>query len=94
MPKSVCNTPTLVLTAGKDSYVDSNTTIRMVEKMRKKSSNAHWIQSQHYSDAYHDLLDEENGRAREHVVGSIISFLCMPAPELVNTNAENDNIVY
>mmetsp|Transcript_5479 Transcript_5479/g.8066 ORF Transcript_5479/g.8066 Transcript_5479/m.8066 type:complete len:485 (-) Transcript_5479:316-1770(-) len=91
MPKSVCNTPTLVLTAGKDSYVDSDATLRMVKKMRKKSSMSHWIQNHHYSDAYHDLLDEESGIARDHVVGSIVSFLSMPAPEQV-PSADNRNL--
>ena len=64
--------------------------LHMVKKMQKKSSMAHWIQNHHYLDACHDLLDEENGRARDHVVDSIVSFLSMPAPEQVSS-ADNRN---
>ena len=66
----------LFITAGKDSYVNSNSTQTVIEKMRKKCPNGGVnIHNLHFEDAFHDVLDEQEGKARKHAFRSILSFL-------------------
>ena len=64
--------PILVLTAGKDSYVSSDKTLEVVERMKSEKEN---VQSIHFEDAYHDVLDEKDDKARSLAISSIIDFL-------------------
>ena len=66
--------PILVLTAGKDSYVSSDKTLEVVERMKKMSQNEN-VHSIHFEDAYHDVLDEKDDKARSLAISSIIDFL-------------------
>ena len=66
----------LVMTAGKDSYVSSQVTEKVVNRMRRKCPNGgNNINYFHFNDAFHDILDERDDKAREQAINMIMKFL-------------------
>ena len=89
IPDVLVQTPMLVLTVGEDSYVNTNATIKTIQKMKdkkakqtskdasivSKSQEFIPIQEIHYPKAYHDIISEDSTYMIPNAIDKIVKYL-------------------